>query len=79
MVQVVLQVQMFVPAIIFWCFVTVIILEEAMLVYSERGFRGFFAGCTCRAAWMGLGGFIFLGSFELAKTHGQVLFLIVSW
>ena len=39
-----------------------------MMVYSERGFRGFFAGCTCRAAWMGLGGFIFLGSFELAKT-----------
>ena len=47
-------------------------LEEAMLVYSERGFRGFFAGCTCRAAWMGLGGFIFLGSFELAKTPGLV-------
>ena len=43
-----------------------------MLVYSERGFRGFFAGCTCRAAWMGLGGFIFLGSFELAKTPGLV-------
>ena len=43
-----------------------------MLVYSERGFRGFFAGCTCRAAWMGLGGFIFLGSFELAKTLGHL-------
>ena len=36
-----------------------------------RGFLGFFAGCTCRAAWMGLGGFIFLGSFELAKKHLQ--------
>ncbi|CAE7949842.1 slc25a26 [Symbiodinium sp. KB8] len=46
---------------------THLVQEEAMLVYSERGFRGFFAGCTCRAAWMGLGGFIFLGSFELAK------------
>ncbi|CAK9021045.1 Putative mitochondrial carrier protein PET8 [Durusdinium trenchii] len=42
--------------------------EEALLVYrGPRGFLGFFAGCTCRAAWMGLGGFIFLGSFELAK------------
>eukprot|EP00434_Breviolum_minutum_P036133 symbB.v1.2.032005.t1/scaffold3782.1/size50425/2 len=46
--------------------------EEALLVYKGRGFLGFFAGCTCRAAWMGLGGFIFLGSFELAKKHLQV-------
>lgn len=47
--------------------------EEALLVYKGRGLMGFFAGCTCRAAWMGLGGFIFLGSFELAKKHLQVV------
>ncbi|CAJ1367255.1 unnamed protein product [Effrenium voratum] len=45
--------------------------EEVVLVYRHRGLKGFFAGCTCRAAWMGLGGFIFLGSFELAKKHLQ--------
>lgn len=26
------------------------------MVYKGCGFLGFFAGCTCRAAWMGLGG-----------------------
>ena len=45
--------------------------QEAQLVLKGRGFLGFFAGCTCRAAWMGLGGFIFLGSFELAKKNLQ--------
>mmetsp|Transcript_91248 Transcript_91248/g.295006 ORF Transcript_91248/g.295006 Transcript_91248/m.295006 type:complete len:548 (+) Transcript_91248:482-2125(+) len=43
--------------------------EEVLDVYRSRGVRGFFAGGLCRAAWMGLGGFIFLGSFELAKKH----------
>lgn len=43
--------------------------QEFLDVYRTRGIPGFFAGGTCRAAWMGLGGFIFLGSFELAKKH----------
>eukprot|EP00928_Gymnodinium_smaydae_P005329 TRINITY_DN11819_c0_g1_i2.p1 TRINITY_DN11819_c0_g1~~TRINITY_DN11819_c0_g1_i2.p1 ORF type:complete len:648 (+),score=126.97 TRINITY_DN11819_c0_g1_i2:167-2110(+) len=43
--------------------------EEIARVYSQQGVLGFFAGGACRAAWMGLGGFIFLGSFELAKKN----------
>lgn len=43
--------------------------EEIESVYRTQGVVGFFAGGACRAAWMGLGGFIFLGSFELAKKH----------
>lgn len=43
--------------------------EEIENVYRTHGVVGFFAGGACRAAWMGLGGFIFLGSFELAKKH----------
>lgn len=50
------------------------IFQEVVLVYRHRGLKGFFAGCTCRAAWMGLGGFIFLGSFELAKPLGAASF-----
>lgn len=41
--------------------------EEASEIYRSRGVRGFFAGGACRSAWMGLGGFVFLGSFEVAK------------
>lgn len=43
--------------------------EEVAAVYQSRGMRGFFAGGLCRSAWMSLGGFIFLGSFELAKAN----------
>ncbi|CAE8591607.1 unnamed protein product [Polarella glacialis] len=46
-----------------------LIKEEFWAIYRSKGARGFFAGGACRAAWMGLGGFIFLGSFELAKKH----------
>ncbi|CAK9009339.1 unnamed protein product [Durusdinium trenchii] len=47
--------------------------EEALLVYrGPRGFLGFFAGCTCRAAWMGLGGFIFLGQSASIPSAAQV-------
>jgi len=39
----------------------------------ERGrggaIRVLFAGAACRAAWMGLGGFVFLGSFETARRR----------
>lgn len=43
--------------------------EEAQKIFQKRGLRGFFAGAVFRAAWMGLGGFVFLGSFEMAKTR----------
>lgn len=43
--------------------------REVIAIHSAAGVRGFFAGVTCRAAWMGLGGFIFLGSFEVAKKN----------
>jgi len=43
--------------------------EEVRHIYSTDGLKGFFRGGACRATWMGLGGFIFLGSFELAKNN----------
>mmetsp|Transcript_52087 Transcript_52087/g.161631 ORF Transcript_52087/g.161631 Transcript_52087/m.161631 type:complete len:632 (+) Transcript_52087:127-2022(+) len=43
--------------------------EEIRQIYSSRGVAGFFAGAGLRALWMGLGGFVFLGSFELAKDR----------
>lgn len=42
---------------------------EVAEIYRTRGASGFFAGTLCRATWMALGGFVFLGSFELAKGH----------
>jgi len=47
--------------------------SEAREIYSTQGARGFFKGAGLRGAWMGLGGFIFLGSFEFAKNeiHGR--------
>lgn len=46
-----------------------LVREEVADIYRSRGPSGFFAGGTCRAAWLGLGGFIFLGSFEWAKSN----------
>lgn len=46
-----------------------LILEEVVQIYRHRGAVGFFAGAGYRAAWMSLGGFVFLGSFELAKSR----------
>lgn len=43
--------------------------EEIRQIYSSGGIPGFFAGAGIRALWMGLGGFVFLGSFELAKDR----------
>mmetsp|Transcript_66643 Transcript_66643/g.171547 ORF Transcript_66643/g.171547 Transcript_66643/m.171547 type:complete len:297 (+) Transcript_66643:106-996(+) len=40
---------------------------EARRLCTTHGIGALFAGASCRAAWMGLGGFVFLGSFELAK------------
>eukprot|EP00747_Dinoflagellata_sp_TGD_P204440 gnl/TRDRNA2_/TRDRNA2_78106_c0_seq1.p1 gnl/TRDRNA2_/TRDRNA2_78106_c0~~gnl/TRDRNA2_/TRDRNA2_78106_c0_seq1.p1 ORF type:complete len:458 (+),score=64.27 gnl/TRDRNA2_/TRDRNA2_78106_c0_seq1:192-1376(+) len=45
-----------------------LIRTEVSEIYSSRGVSGFFCGATLRAAWMGLGGFVFLGSFEYAKN-----------
>mmetsp|Transcript_71381 Transcript_71381/g.220420 ORF Transcript_71381/g.220420 Transcript_71381/m.220420 type:complete len:597 (+) Transcript_71381:125-1915(+) len=36
-------------------------------IYLERGCTGLFAGMLPRTLWMGLGGLIFLGSYEQAK------------
>mmetsp|Transcript_1920 Transcript_1920/g.3637 ORF Transcript_1920/g.3637 Transcript_1920/m.3637 type:complete len:597 (-) Transcript_1920:34-1824(-) len=43
--------------------------NEIRDIHTSRGLRGFFAGAHLRAAWMGLGGFVFLGSFELGKNY----------
>jgi len=47
--------------------------EVRDLVQGSGGYMGMlrtlFAGAGCRAAWMGLGGFIFLGSFEFARKN----------
>jgi len=43
--------------------------EEIRQIYKSGGVVGFFAGAPIRALWMGLGGFVFLGSFELAKDR----------
>lgn len=37
-------------------------------VYSEKGFRGLYAGVGPRVIWITLGGFIFFGTYEEAKT-----------
>lgn len=46
-----------------------LIFEEVARVYRADGLRGFFVGAGFRAAWMSLGGFVFLGSFELTKSR----------
>lgn len=46
-----------------------LVMEEVKTIYTSKGLQGFFCGATFRAAWMGLGGFVFLGSFELAKDR----------
>lgn len=45
-----------------------LLFDEVARVYRCNGWRGFFVGAGFRAAWMSLGGFVFLGSFELAKS-----------
>eukprot|EP00419_Tripos_fusus_P065581 CAMPEP_0172930860 /NCGR_PEP_ID=MMETSP1075-20121228/219203_1 /TAXON_ID=2916 /ORGANISM="Ceratium fusus, Strain PA161109" /LENGTH=379 /DNA_ID=CAMNT_0013792173 /DNA_START=109 /DNA_END=1250 /DNA_ORIENTATION=+ len=45
-----------------------LIANEAREIYGAQGVRGFFKGAGLRGMWMGLGGFIFLGSFEFAKN-----------
>eukprot|EP00927_Polykrikos_kofoidii_P037382 TRINITY_DN3152_c0_g1_i1.p1 TRINITY_DN3152_c0_g1~~TRINITY_DN3152_c0_g1_i1.p1 ORF type:complete len:686 (-),score=68.69 TRINITY_DN3152_c0_g1_i1:162-2219(-) len=37
-------------------------------IYSEEGVPGFFRGVFPRSLWMGLGGLIFLGTYEQAKV-----------
>lgn len=45
------------------------IADELGQIHRTKGVQGLFAGAGLRAAWMGLGGFVFLGSFELAKGY----------
>lgn len=42
---------------------------EMAHIYATKGIAGFWAGGGLRAAWMGFGGFIFLGSFEVAREE----------
>lgn len=50
-----------------------LIAEEVREIYKSRGVTGFFSGAMYRASWMGLGGFVFLGSFEFAKDNLRML------
>jgi len=42
---------------------------ELVRIYRASGVPGLFAGAGLRATWMGLGGFVFLGAFELTKDR----------
>lgn len=46
-----------------------LVVEEIRNIYASKGLQGFFSGASFRAAWMGLGGFVFLGSFEFTKDR----------
>jgi len=37
-------------------------------VYNQKGVRGLFAGLTPRVMWISIGGFVFFGVYEKAKT-----------
>jgi solute carrier family 25 S-adenosylmethionine transporter 26 len=43
------------------------ILTALQLVYKEKGWRGMTAGVAPRMAWMSLGGFLFLGTYDFMK------------
>lgn len=49
------------------------LLVEAQALLADcrrsRSFGSLFAGAGCRASWMGMGGFIFLGSFEFVRRQ----------
>mmetsp|Transcript_102302 Transcript_102302/g.161615 ORF Transcript_102302/g.161615 Transcript_102302/m.161615 type:complete len:303 (-) Transcript_102302:4-912(-) len=47
----------------------VLCAEECRETYCSKGISGFFAGAGLRAVSMGAGGFLFLGTFELAKGY----------
>ncbi|XP_076231779.1 mitochondrial S-adenosylmethionine carrier protein-like isoform X2 [Calliopsis andreniformis] len=44
------------------------ILNVLQDVYNEKGFRGLYAGVGPRVIWITMGGFIFFGAYEKAKT-----------
>jgi len=48
---------------------TTLVAKELHSILQTQGVKGLFAGAIYRASWMGLGGFIFLGAFELAKAN----------
>lgn len=37
-------------------------------VHAEKGLQGLFAGLTPRVMWISIGGFVFFGVYEKAKT-----------
>lgn len=43
------------------------VLEVLREVYEKEGHRGFWKGCVPRCTWMGAGGFIFLGTYDVIK------------
>jgi len=44
------------------------ILRRLHQIYRSEGLEGLFRGAICRGLWMGLGGLVFLGSYEKAKA-----------
>lgn len=46
--------------------------EEVRDIHRAKGAAGFFAGAGLRSASMGVGGFLFLGTFEFAKRQLSV-------
>ncbi len=49
------------------------ILQVLKDVWAVQGFRGVFAGFWPRITWMGIGGFVFFGAYEGAKSLYSVL------
>jgi len=53
------------------------IAGEAAQLCRAEGLRGLFRGALCRGVWMGLGGLVFLGTYEKSKSmlyQGQLPF-----
>lgn len=44
------------------------VLARLRQIYQSEGLDGLFKGAICRGLWMGLGGLVFLGSYEKAKA-----------
>eukprot|EP01064_Diplonema_japonicum_P006004 TRINITY_DN13973_c1_g1_i5.p1 TRINITY_DN13973_c1_g1~~TRINITY_DN13973_c1_g1_i5.p1 ORF type:complete len:307 (+),score=35.98 TRINITY_DN13973_c1_g1_i5:39-959(+) len=42
-------------------------LTSLRCIYAQEGLRGLYKGCLTRSVWMGLGGLIFLGTYEQSK------------
>lgn len=43
-------------------------------IWTTSGYRGLYAGILPRSAWMGIGGFVFFGAYEVAMLLTGNLF-----